>query len=91
MDVYFGTAGEDRDTFYQNHINDPRWHSMADLAHIPVTQWPSIEAYVSSKTCRFNSIQDMQTKFVDPDLAGKMADHQLRLSNLMKALDGARR
>jgi hypothetical protein len=83
MDIYFGAC--------QGHMNDPRWHSMADLAHVPVTQWPSIEAYVSFKTYWFKSIQDMQSKFIDPDLASRIANHQLRLSNLMKALDGARR
>jgi len=29
--------------------NDPRCHAMRDLAHIPVTLWPSVEAYLAFK------------------------------------------
>jgi len=35
--------------FYAQHINDSEHHGMRDLAHIPVTQWPSLPAYVSFK------------------------------------------
>jgi hypothetical protein len=31
------------------HINDPEWHSMNDLAHLPVTHWPTLETYAEFK------------------------------------------
>ena len=31
--------------YYTKHLNDPEFHSMRDLAHLPVSNWHSLEAY----------------------------------------------
>jgi hypothetical protein len=94
MDIYFAAIGGDSlaDTFYQRHMNDPKFHSMSDLAHIPVTQWPSIESYVSFKNYWFWSIKDLEEPLIDTQLASfKLANHRIRFDDFMKALDVARR
>jgi hypothetical protein len=93
MDTYFAAAGDDPlgDTFYQRHMNDPEFHSMRDLAHIPVIQWPSIEAYVSFKNYWSGSIKDLEEPLIDARLASfKLANHQIRFDDFIKALDAAK-
>jgi hypothetical protein len=43
------TSGSVTPSFYSAHMNDPEWHAMRDLAHVPVIQWPSLEAYMCFK------------------------------------------
>jgi hypothetical protein len=36
-------------SFYDAHSKDPEWQSMADLASLPVTNWPALEIYMEFK------------------------------------------
>jgi|SRR5579871_3397999 len=42
------------------HTNDPEWHSMRDLASLPVTHWPSMRVYAEFRRYWFYSNQFMQ-------------------------------
>jgi len=73
-------------------MNDPSFHSMTDLAHLSVTQWPSIEAYVSFKAYWLASLKDLREPLIDAQLANRrLAEHRLRFGDYLKALDAAKR
>lgn len=36
-------------SFPNLHLNDPEWHSMKDLAFLPVVNWPTLEIYAEFK------------------------------------------
>jgi len=38
------------------HMNDPEWHSMRDLAFLPVTHWPTLKTYAEFKRYWFACI-----------------------------------
>jgi hypothetical protein len=41
--------------FDRDHANDSEWHSMRDLAFMPVMHWPSVQAYAAFKRYWFAS------------------------------------
>lgn len=93
VDYFDRAAGGDPllDKFHGRHMNDPEFHSMIDLAHIPVTQWPSIEAYVSFKNYWFYALKDLQNPIMTADVPHFANKSQLLFTELLTGLDGARR
>ena len=74
-------------------MNDVEFHSMSDLAHMPITQWPSIESYASFKKYWFAAIKDLEDRIIHTD--GRVAPgfaqrSKNRFEDLLKALDRAR-
>jgi hypothetical protein len=80
--------------FYNQHLNDPECHSMIDLAHLLVTQWPSLAEYASFKQYWFASTRILETSNVNSskiDLSKALSEHDARLKDLNAALQIARR
>jgi hypothetical protein len=80
--------------FYSQHMNDPEWHSMRDLAFVPVTQWPSLEAYARFKQYWFISLRILETSHVNAssiDISKALSEHDVRLKELNAALQNSRR
>jgi len=93
MDYYDHAAKGDPllDTHYPRHMNDPEFHSMSDLAHMPITQWPSIESYAKFKKYWFSAVNDLQNqKKITESVAEHCMQSQIRFNELIDALDEAR-
>ncbi len=80
--------------FYNQHMNDPEWHSMRDLAFLPVTHWPSLETYTRFKQYWFISIRLLETSHqLNPptlDITKALNEHDARFKELNTALRNAR-
>ncbi|WLA39752.1 hypothetical protein QNJ95_44170 [Bradyrhizobium elkanii] len=78
-------------SFYNRHLNDAQMHAARDLAHIPVTEWPTFATYCSFKRYWFFSLQVLETSNVQPinksDLETKMKRHDDWLEVLMQDFD----
>lgn len=81
--------------FYHKHLNEAELHSMSDLAHIPVTSWPSLDAYASFKRYWFFALQVLETSNISPinvdDLRLKLEAHDYWLNHTNGALAEAAR
>lgn len=82
--------------FYNQHMNDPEWHSMRDLAHVPVIAWPSLEAYTRFKQYWFISIKILETSNTPGfnsafNFSGAQSEYDTRLKELNDALQNARK
>jgi hypothetical protein len=53
--VSLGVDSAEAAAFDRDHMNDPEWHSMRDLAFMPVMQWPSARSYAAFKQYWFAS------------------------------------
>jgi len=82
--------------FYNKHKNDPEWHSMRDLAFVPVIAWPSLEAYARFKQYWFISNEILNTSN-NPgfnstfNFSEALSEHDTRHVELTTALQNARK
>jgi hypothetical protein len=80
--------------FYNARLNDPRRTRMVDFNTMPVTQWPSVEAYDAFKEYFIASTMLMETSGSDADKSIKesyIIGYSGKLEALQKALNAARR
>ncbi len=81
--------------FYRVHSQDPKVHSMHDLARLPISQWPSVESYMifrryfNAAISVLESSDDRNTAHHPP--ADELAEHDTWLAKLRDALMGAKR
>ncbi len=80
-------------SFKRRHANDAEMHSMRDLAHVPVTSWPSLDAYTCFKQYWFKSNQALDTSDMSPinreDAERKLKENDEGLLALRRALETA--
>ena len=78
---------------YPNHMNDPPASRMSDFNHMPITQWPSVEAYDAFKEYYLASLDVLNTS-VDVNKSINVQDrigaYDGKLEALQKALNAAR-
>ena len=76
--------------FQQRHMNDAEQHAMVDLAHIPVTEWPSLNAYIAFKRYWYFAITALnlsQHETIDKDaLRSQLSEHDIWLRRLREGL-----
>lgn len=81
--------------FHLSHLNDPEMHSMSDLAHISVNQWPSIASYVAFKRYWFSSLEVLKSSDSLATAAAPsvfyLNQHDTSLTALRTALTTARK
>jgi hypothetical protein len=81
--------------FYNQHLNDSEMQGMIDLARIPVTQWPSLEAYANFKRYWYFSLKVLETSYeatIDKnELDVLLKQHDVWLTKARDALKTARR
>jgi hypothetical protein len=79
--------------FKSRHANDAEMHSMRDLAHVPVTSWPSLDAYACFKQYWHKSNQALDTSNMSPinreDAERKLKENDEGLLALRRALESA--
>ena len=83
-----------KDYYGTELLNDPRVGRMTDLGSIPITQWPSMEAYDAFKRYLFVSTELLQTSVdVSPIVSTELriADYEGKLQTLNMALRDATR
>jgi hypothetical protein len=81
--------------FNNSHMNDPEWHSMRDLAFMPVTSWPTLETYAEFKRYWFASTNFTQMAGITNANKAELYDqwrraHDESFSKLMTLLRSAR-
>jgi hypothetical protein len=93
---YARAAKEDSEEalkFYSKHMNGSEWHAMCDLAHLPVTGWPSLESYASFKQYWFFSLKTLETSHsatIDKnELEMQLKQHDVWLTKVRNALKAA--
>lgn len=81
--------------FYTKHLNDADLHGMRDLAHMPVTSWPSLETYRCFKLYWFFSVQLLETSNTHPinvsGLPPKLEAHDYWFEHFKHSLETARK
>jgi hypothetical protein len=81
--------------FFNNHMNDSELNGMYDLVHIPVTQWPSLEAYANFKRYWWFSLKVLETSnaaTIDKsELDVQLRQHDVWLIKVRDVLKTARR
>ncbi len=93
LGYYAFSAAEDPDAvnFHSRHMNDPEFHSMSDLAHISVIQWPSIDSYAKFKDYWFGCIKDLNDANVGDKASARFAACKARYDEFVKALEVVKR